>query len=627
MNIEMQFCGLAINLTLILFFLRHSKVGLINERIFCAALISNTASIILDIVSVLSIYYTDYYSELARTTLCKLYLIMLVLNSYISYIYSLHDVRKLYMDFKLHAVTGFVAIISCIVISALPISFVSNEEYVYSRGPAVEATYVTAPLFILLTLLTTVLYGKYMNSHRKNAIRIWMILEIIAAVIQFMHPKILLVGFACSIGILILYAELENPEANQDRMTGAFSKKTLNAYLKQLYATRKAFSVIVICTGDDWHMDSETERAALIEMTEFLRAFPHAKLFRGAANDFFLIYPSNSNGTHEIESGFNLDIIRKRYEELWADDRAVKAFFLYAVDGWVVDNADELLTVYQYYREGTTDKRTTINLDKSTVSQIHDYHSMVKEIKQAITDDRIEVFYQPIYSVHESKFVSAEALARMRNAEGDMVMPGKFIPVAEENGLIEQIGERVFEKTCHILANSDILSCGIKYIEVNLSVAQCENKHLASNYHSIMSRHNLSPDSINLEITETSTLTQRHILLDNMHQLREIGCSFSLDDFGTGESNLNYIVDMPVDIVKFDRTMTQEYFRNDRAKVVMSATVRMIKELGLKIVAEGIETAEELESMKALGVDYIQGYYFSKPLPQSEFYNFIQSKN
>ena len=158
-------------------------------------------------------------------------------------------------------------------------------------------------------------------------------------------------------------------------------------------------------------------------------------------------------------------------------------------------------------------------------------------------------------------------------------------------------------------------------------MAQCENARLSDIYNKIMEREQVEPTSINLEITESSTLHYKNILLENMNALGRLGCSFSLDDFGTGESNLNYIVDMPVQIVKFDRTMVQDYFVNDRAKTVMRATVAMIKEIGLKIVAEGVETKEQLDAMEALGVDYIQGYYFSKPLQEKDFLKFIAARN
>lgn len=131
---------------------------------------------------------------------------------------------------------------------------------------------------------------------------------------------------------------------------------------------------------------------------------------------------------------------------------------------------------------------------------------------------------------------------------------------------------------------------------------------------------------INLEITETGSIKARNILLRNMQRLIEYGVCFSLDDFGNGESNLNYIVDMPVEIIKFDRDMTQAYFNKEKAKFVMSAARNMIQEMGLHIVSEGVETREQFEHLAKIGIDYIQGYYFSKPLPAEEFLAFVRAQ-
>ena len=132
---------------------------------------------------------------------------------------------------------------------------------------------------------------------------------------------------------------------------------------------------------------------------------------------------------------------------------------------------------------------------------------------------------------------------------------------------------------------------------------------------------------INLEITETALILARKILVENMQILIRQGVSFSLDDFGNGQSNLNYIVDMPVSIVKFDRDMSQAYFENKKAKFVMEAAMQMIHDMKLKIVSEGIETREQMETITELGIDYIQGYYFSKPIPEKEFLKFIRERN
>ena len=139
----------------------------------------------------------------------------------------------------------------------------------------------------------------------------------------------------------------------------------------------------------------------------------------------------------------------------------------------------------------------------------------------------------------------------------------------------------------------------------------------------VMEKYQVKPSQINLEITESASVSEKMILQENMRKLMDYGVKFSLDDFGTGQSNLNYIVEMPVDIVKFDRNMIVSYFENGKAKYVMDAAMHMIHGMELQIVSEGIETREQFDTMKDLGISYIQGYYFSKPLPESEFLQFL----
>ena len=301
---------------------------------------------------------------------------------------------------------------------------------------------------------------------------------------------------------------------------------------------------------------------------------------------------------------------------------------MYMTNNRIAASADEFISLYQYCRsELNMDSDELIELDKRSVDRIKEYGNVLNEITQALVEDRIEVFYQPIYSFEKNAFVSAEALARLRDSKGGIMMPNRFIPVAEDSGTIEKIGERVLEKTCIALKDGSLTAMGIDYIEVNLSVAQCENHEFSNNYSDIMERHGLDFDKINLEVTESSVLHRRAVFIENMTALRESGCTFSLDDFGSGESNLNYIVDMPIDIVKFDRSMVMKYFTSPKARIVMSTSVKMVKELGYKIVAEGVETYDQLLSMKELGVDYIQGFYFSRPLPYDEFVRFIYKNN
>ena len=255
-----------------------------------------------------------------------------------------------------------------------------------------------------------------------------------------------------------------------------------------------------------------------------------------------------------------------------------------------------------------------------TVKNDEEFEYIEQFLKQ---DDRVLVYFQPIYSVKEQKFVSAEALVRIEEKDGSIMPPVKFIPVAEETGMVAKLGERVFEKTCEFIRNHKLLELGVDYIEINLSVVQCQNRNLAEKFIQIIEKYQISPTSIMLEITETASIHAKKILLKNMEQLMNYGVSFALDDFGNGNSNLDYLIDMPVDILKLDQNMTKAYFNKMKAKHVVDAMNSMVHDMGLKIVAEGIETKEQLEVMEKLGIDYIQGYYFSKPLPVNVYLEFL----
>ena len=295
-------------------------------------------------------------------------------------------------------------------------------------------------------------------------------------------------------------------------------------------------------------------------------------------------------------------------------------------DSSMLRNVEEVFQMLRHFRVGKREnpEENSIYLDEVKITQYKEREETEILIRRAIEEDRIEVFYQPIYSTKQGRFVSAEALVRIRNKDGSIVPPGRFIPVAENNGLISRIGEIVFDKTCAFIKTNQLRErYGIKYVEVNLSVRQCEDTKFSDMYISIMKKYDIDPSCINLEITESASILTRNSLLDNMQILIDYGVKFSLDDFGNGESNLNYIVNMPVSIVKFDRDMSQAYFANQKAKFVMEAAMHMIHDMQLEIVSEGVETKEQMEAIVALGIEYIQGYYFSKPLPGDEFLQFV----
>jgi EAL domain-containing protein (putative c-di-GMP-specific phosphodiesterase class I) len=207
------------------------------------------------------------------------------------------------------------------------------------------------------------------------------------------------------------------------------------------------------------------------------------------------------------------------------------------------------------------------------------------------------------------------------------VPPGEFIPVAEDNGLIVPLGIEIFRQVCQFLSTGAPQERGLEYIEVNLSVAQFDQESPADFVQRIMSGYNVDSRWINLEITETASSSAKQVLLKNMNKLIQKGVHFSLDDFGTGRSNLDYFVEMPVNIIKFDYSFIQGYFKSLKARYVVESMVELMRKMGLPVVAEGVETREQLETMRQLGVSYVQGFYFSRPVPKDDFLAFLDENN
>ena len=303
--------------------------------------------------------------------------------------------------------------------------------------------------------------------------------------------------------------------------------------------------------------------------------------------------------------------------------------WLYIPDCTIVKELNELLYLIRYARTNMKElsESNFLLIDNMFLEKIQEQKRVSQILSDAMNENRVEVFFQPIYSCTEKKFTSAEALVRIRNKDGSYIPPGIFIPVAEQTGKIIYLGRIIFEQVCEFITKNDLRKYGIHYIEINLSTVQCSHDYLAADFIRIMNSYKIDPSMINLEITETASLSEKRKLLNNMKLLMDYGAHFSLDDFGTGQSNLNYIIDMPVNIVKFDRELSNAYFNSGKAKYVMDAAIQMIHGMKLEIVSEGIETAEQYKIMEDLGINYIQGYYFSKPLPKNEFLEFIKEQN
>lgn len=634
MNISTQVCGLVIIVMLIFFYKRQPTMGLSSERRFITTIYVILGCVILDMASCHFIVNSTRYNPHVVLTVCKLYLLSLQTVAFSALRYTISDILDT-MGSKHEKMLGqtyrYLYFCGLAFTATLPLNYYYNGEVLYSYGKAALATYILVAVYIISIVAATFILRAHLKRGKINALLFWMAIWSISAIIQYIRPKYLIVSFAACLGALVMYFELENPLGAISRRTGHFSSAVIRDYFDYLYQHKINFSLMMISfrTMADAHTETKLLRKTIEMLSEFLFSIDTARVFDTAEGYFLLVF----DNTDFMESTkFKIGTYFQSVEDDPNVENAITLLnpnYTIIPNSNIAENADELLMLLSGLvptNQNAVNKNEII-VDSETIRQLKHNKQVEKMVIEAMEHDRIEVHYQPIYDISLAKFTGAEALVRIRLSDGTLVYPDEFIPIVEETGRIIPLSDSIYRKVLSFLRTYRVERLGIERIELNLSVKQGESPVFVSRFLELLDKHSVSPNLINLEITETSSLSSKENLLNNMNKLIEHGLTFSLDDFGSGSSNLNYIIDMPVNIVKLDKHLSEEYFKNKRAQAIVTTVIEMAHSLGIKIIAEGIETENEFEEMKNLGVDYIQGYYFSKPLPEHEYLRFVQTNN
>jgi diguanylate cyclase (GGDEF)-like protein len=253
--------------------------------------------------------------------------------------------------------------------------------------------------------------------------------------------------------------------------------------------------------------------------------------------------------------------------------------------------------------------------------------ALEQDLRHALEKDELVVYYQPQINAQTRKIVCAEALVRWDHPEKGRISPYIFIPIAEATGLIQGIGEWVLEKSCQQLKSWHKLGLDSIRIAVNLSARQFNQANLGQWLADLFQRHQIDPNKIELELTESTLVDDIPHSIEQLHQLKSVGIKVAMDDFGTGYSSLSYLQQFPFDILKIDQCFIRKIDQNPKNAAIAQAIITMAHQLNLRVVAEGVETTEELTFVHENNCDEIQGYLFSKPITSEEFTQLLQTEN
>jgi len=310
-----------------------------------------------------------------------------------------------------------------------------------------------------------------------------------------------------------------------------------------------------------------------------------------------------------------LDVIKKpvKIKENTLNTSASIGIAIYPEDGkditTLIKNADTAM-----YHAKNLGKNNFQYYNKQLSLNVNEQLQIEQALKDAIKNNELYLNYQPQYDLVSKKIIAFEALARWKSKELGSISPDKFIPIAEDTGLIIDMGKYIFETACEAYTKFKKINPDLKYIAINISSVQFKDENFVQDITNIVEKYNIKPCEIELEVTERYVMECSETNMNYMQQFKGLGFRFSIDDFGTGYSSMSYLTKFPIDVIKVDKAFIDGIPEDNNNVLISKAIIALSKSLNYKVVAEGIENKVQEDFLKGINCDTGQGYLFSKPL-------------
>ena len=642
-HLRFQIAAATILIVLETVYFFRPKIRLLSNRIFSVLMISAACYLVFDFATIFAlVYYDSAPLWLVRLTHQGfIFFLDIALSCIYLYIDILNRNQKRYSRRKMTAL-GCLYFRALISIIFAPLDYYVEDDGIYSYGMMANVVYAVIIIYSAMTVFQS-LRNLVKSKHKKQQIYVLltMALWIGFGGIQIIMPKILISSVGVSAMILLMFLSLENPSEYIDSESRLFNYYALKSVLSEYMENSRKFMIVDVCieeaalTGDNLGDDFIAD--VIVEIRSFIDKVIKADCYR--LNRTSIVFVLNERQMGRAKT--YLSILEGRFKDKWnfrgsmlyinahADVMSCPEDFPF--EGGVSELLDFLEDSESYSETPGFIRRTD---EKSRARRIRRL-SVIRLVSEAVKNDGIEMYYQPIYNLETGRFTNTEALVRLKDHDTlGFVSPEEFIPLAEKNGLIMELSDLILHKVFRFMSQEKLEGYGVRHVEVNLSGLQSVDSNLPMLMKNLLNEYHVAPESVNLEITESIAVNSGYMLKKNMDELRKFGCSFAMDDFGTGYSNLSRMTKGDFEMIKIDKSLLWPCFSSEaedkesvkNAKILLENMISMLLKMGREIVVEGSETKEQFDYLAALGITYAQGYYFSRPMPESDYLQFLKDK-
>ncbi|MBR1740134.1 MAG: EAL domain-containing protein [Ruminococcus sp.] len=499
------------------------------------------------------------------------------------------------------------------------------EDRAFTRSWGEYLVYVGAGVYLFLAVFKLLRSWKAVTAKRRTALIYFYAMVMIGLGIQFINIEYKVELFAEALALLGVMIAIESEDDRIDIDTGLYNRKALQADLNSYINSRRGLYVICIkvTNAEVVSRMAGSENSDLISqvISGYLKSVAQRDHIYNTNPDTFIILLPDIKAPDAFEYAKHLS---DRFEKTWTigDGEVLLNAYVMASDvpGRIKKPADAFYMA---------DSPVPANLDKKVlIGSDLDYllrrAAVEAALSRGLEQGYFEVFYQPTYYLSGERLHGAEALLRLHDSILGNVYPDEFIPIAEQIGLIDPIDDFVFREVCAFVKSGIPAKYGLECINVNLSVIECMRPDFVRRINNVAEETGIDKGMINFEITESIAASDYKQLSSVVSALKADGFSFSMDDYGTGYSNMQAIFSLDFDVVKIDKSILWSAESSELGRIILENSVRMIQQMKREILVEGVETREQIEMLSDLSVDYLQGYYFSKPIPKGDFIQLLE---